>query len=205
MALRPASPSPDGDSGGARADAAFGDPRSQPLTVVVATMRRRHLRGVLHIEQQVYPRPWTFGLFLSELGQRATRLYLVARVGHRVVGYIGMLRSLDDAHVTTLAVDPAWQRQGIATRLLSTAARAAVTRGCTNLTLEVRVSNLGAQELYRRFGFAPAGVRKAYYPDNHEDAIVMWANDVDQPPYLRRLSDIEATIPGLTVIEGNWV
>jgi hypothetical protein len=66
-------------------------------TVVVATMRRRHLRGVLQIEQQVYPRPWTFGLFLSELGQRSTRLYLVARVGHRVVGYLGMLRSLETA------------------------------------------------------------------------------------------------------------
>src|SRR5262245_57134732 len=78
-------------------------------TVVVATMRRRHLRGVLQIEQQVYPRPWTFGLFLSELGQRSTRIYLVARVGHRVVGYLGMLRSLEDGHITTIAVDPAWQ------------------------------------------------------------------------------------------------
>jgi ribosomal-protein-alanine N-acetyltransferase len=176
-----------------------------PLTVIVAPMRRRHLRGVLHIEQQVYPRPWTFGLFLSELSQRSSRLYLVARVGHRVVGYIGMLRSLDDAHITTLAVDPAWQRYGIATRLLGTAARAAIARGCSNLTLEVRVSNKGAQELYRRFGFVPAGVRKGYYPDNREDAIVMWANDVDEPAYARRLSDIEAGLRGFTVIEGNWV
>lgn len=178
---------------------------AEPLTVIIATMRRRHLRGVLHIEQQVYPRPWTFGLFLSELSQRSSRLYLVARVGHRVVGYIGMLRSLDDAHITTLAVDPAWHRQGIASRLMATAARAAIVRGCTNLTLEVRVSNTGAQQLYRRFGFAPAGVRKGYYPDNREDAIVMWANDVDQPAYARRLGDIEATIPGFTVIEGSWV
>jgi ribosomal-protein-alanine N-acetyltransferase len=174
-------------------------------TVVIATMRRRHLRGVLQIEQQVYPRPWTFGLFLSELGQRTTRLYLVARVGHRVVGYLGMLRSLEDGHITTIAVDPAWHRQGIATRLMAVAARASVTRGCKNLTLEVRVSNLGAQELYRRFGFAPAGVRRGYYPENGEDALVMWANDVDEPEYARRLADIEAQVPGFTLIEGDWV
>jgi [ribosomal protein S18]-alanine N-acetyltransferase len=178
---------------------------TQALTVVVATMRRRHLRGVLQIEQQVYPRPWSLGLYLGELGQRATRLYLVARVGHRVVGYIGMLRSIDDAHVTTLAVDPAWQGRGIATRLLATAARAAMSRSCRNLTLEVRVSNDRAQALYRRFGFAPAGVRKGYYPDNGEDALVMWANDIDQPPYAQRLAQIEDGVEGFTVIDGDWI
>jgi [ribosomal protein S18]-alanine N-acetyltransferase len=178
--------------------------RSSP-TVVVATMRRRHLRGVLQIEQQVYPRPWTFGLFLSELGQRSTRLYLVARIGHKVVGYLGMLRSLEDGHITTIAVDPAWHRHGIATRLMAVAARAAVTRGCRNLTLEVRVSNDGAQELYRRFGFVPAGVRRGYYPENGEDALVMWATDVDGAAYARRLADLEAKVPGFTLIEGDWV
>jgi [ribosomal protein S18]-alanine N-acetyltransferase len=175
------------------------------LTVVVSTMRRRHLRGVLHIEQQVYPKPWTFGLFLSELSQRSTRLYLVARVGPRIVGYIGMLRNVDEGHVTTVAVDPEWQGHGVATRLLATGARAAVLRGCHSLTLEVRVSNDRAQELYRRFGFVPAGVRKGYYPDNREDAIVMWANDVDTADYTRRLLDIEADIDGYTVVEGDWV
>jgi ribosomal-protein-alanine N-acetyltransferase len=181
------------------------DPASQHPTIVLATMRRRHLRGVLQIEQQVYPRPWTFGLFLSELGQRSTRLYLVARVGHRVVGYLGMLRSIDDGHITTIAVDPSWQRRGIASRLLAVGARAAAARGCHNLTLEVRVSNLGAQTLYRRFGFVPAGMRKGYYPENGEDAMVMWATDVDAPAYARRLADIEAGIEGLTVIEGDWL
>jgi ribosomal-protein-alanine N-acetyltransferase len=174
-------------------------------TVSIATMRRRHLRGVLQIEQQVYPRPWTLGLFLSELSQRSTRLYLVARVGHRVVGYLGMLRSADDGHITTIAVDPAWRRRGIASRLLASAARGAIARGCQNLTLEVRVSNTGAQDLYRRFGFAPAGIRKAYYPDNAEDALIMWANDIDSAGYARRLHEIEAGLEGCTVMEGNWL
>ncbi|HEX5366373.1 MAG TPA: ribosomal protein S18-alanine N-acetyltransferase [Acidimicrobiales bacterium] len=179
------------------------DPRH--LEVRIQPMRRRHLRGVLRIEQQVYPRPWTFGLFLSEIGQRATRLYLVARVAGETVGYTGMFRAVDEGHVTTVAVDPAWHRHGIASRMLLVLARGAVERGCASLTLEVRMSNSGAQALYRRFGFAPAGVRKGYYPETGEDALVMWADDIDTPRYADRLAAIEARIPGRTVVEGDWL
>jgi [ribosomal protein S18]-alanine N-acetyltransferase len=175
------------------------------LEVRITPMRRRHLRGVLRIEQQVYPRPWTFGLFLGEISQRASRVYLVARVGAEVVGYAGMFRAVDDGHITTVAVDPAWQRHGVATRMLLALARAAVDRGCRNLTLEVRMSNSGAQALYQRFGFVPAGVRKGYYPETGEDALVMWANDVDTDAYAARLGEIESGIPGPTVIEGDWI
>lgn len=175
------------------------------LEVRIVPMRRRHLRGVLRIEQQVYPRPWTFGLFLSEIGQRTTRLYLVARVGSEVVGYAGLFRAVDDGHITTIAVDPAWHRHGIATRMLVALARGAIERGCANLTLEVRMSNSGAQALYQRFGFVPAGVRKGYYPETREDALVMWANDVDTPDYAARLAAIEDGIPGRTVVEGGWL
>jgi ribosomal-protein-alanine N-acetyltransferase len=175
------------------------------LEVRITPMRRRHLRSVIRIEQQVYPRPWTFGLFLSEIGQRASRLYVVARVGGEVVGYAGLFRAMDDGHITTVAVDPAWHRHGIATRMLLALARGAVDRGCVNLTLEVRMSNSGAQALYQRFGFVPAGVRKGYYPETGEDALVMWANDVDRPEYAARLTGIEADVPGTTVIDGDWI
>jgi [ribosomal protein S18]-alanine N-acetyltransferase len=173
----------------------------EPLTVVVGAMRRRHLRGVLRIEHRVYPKPWSLGLFISELGQRSTRVYLVARVQRRVVGYLGMFHTADEAHVTTIAVDPDWHRRGIGSRLLGAAARAARARGCHNLTLEVRVSNEGAQALYRRFGFVPAGIRAGYYPDNREDALIMWATDIDTSAYAERLAQIERDIPGDTVIE----
>jgi [ribosomal protein S18]-alanine N-acetyltransferase len=175
------------------------------LEVRIVPLRRRHLRGVVRIEQQVYPRPWTFGLFLSEIGQRTTRLYLVARVGADVVGYAGLFRAVDDGHITTVAVDPAWHRHGIASRMLVALARGAIERGCVNLTLEVRMSNSGAQALYQRFGFVPAGVRKGYYPETREDALVMWANDVDTPAYAERLAAIERGIPGRTVVEGGWL
>jgi len=180
-----------------------GDPDA--LEVRITPMRRRHLRGVLRIEQQVYPRPWTFGLFLGEVSQRASRVYLVARVGSEVVGYAGMFRAVDDGHITTIAVDPPWQRRGIATRMLLALARAAVDRGCRNLTLEVRMSNSGAQALYQRFGFVPAGVRKGYYPETGEDALVMWANDIDTEAYADRLREIEGGVPGSTIVEGDWI
>jgi ribosomal-protein-alanine N-acetyltransferase len=171
------------------------------LTVHLSPMRRRHLRQVLRIERQVYPRPWSLGLFLSELSTRGTRLYLVARVGSDVVGYAGIMLVVGEGHVATLAVDPAWHRRGIGTRLMLALLRGAIERGATALTLEVRVSNHAAQELYRQFGFAPAGVRKGYYSDANEDAIIMWAHDAAEEAYARRLDEIEASIPGVTVVE----
>ncbi|MFN2607975.1 MAG: ribosomal protein S18-alanine N-acetyltransferase [Acidimicrobiales bacterium] len=182
---RPAGPAPDLDG----------------LVVHLVPMRRRHLRSVLRIEAQVYPRPWSISLFVSELALRSTRAYWVARVDGAVVGYCGLMITVDDGHVTTLAVDPAWHRRTIGSRLLLTLAREAVRRGATALTLEVRMSNVAAQELYRRFGFRPAGVRKKYYVETNEDALVMWADDVDTPAYQARLDEIERGLPGTAVMD----
>ncbi len=180
-------------------------PSPGELEVRISPMRRRHLRSVLRIEAQVYPRPWTFGLFMSEISQRATRLYVVARVGGEVVGYSGLFKAVDDGHITTVAVAPAWHRHGIATRMLLVLARGAVQRACTDLTLEVRMSNSGAQALYQRFGFAPAGVRQGYYPETGEDALVMWAHDIATPGYAARLAGIERALRGTTVVDGGWL
>jgi ribosomal-protein-alanine N-acetyltransferase len=171
------------------------------LHVDLVSMRRRHLRGVLKIETQVYPRPWSLGLFLSELALKSTRIYVVAKVGAEVVGYAGLMLTGSDGHITTIAVDPAWHRHGIGTRLLLAVSRSGIAAGCTGLTLEVRMSNQAAQELYRAFGYAPSGVRKNYYAESNEDALIMWAHDVDLPAYKQRLRDIEAGVRGTTRIE----
>lgn len=176
-------------------------PEVEPLTVHVQPMKRRHVRAVLRIEHQVYTRPWSAGLFHSELALRSTRAYYVARVGRDVVGYAGLMMTLDDGHVTTIAVDPKWHRHKIGTRLLVVLAREAIARKAVSLTLEVRMSNVGAQELYRRFGFGPVGVRKNYYQEVHEDALVMWAHEVDRPAYAELLDAIEAAVPGTTIID----
>ena len=167
--------------------------------LVIEPMQRRDLRrGVMAIESVSYPRPWSQGVFESELAQvrAGTRRYLVARridgsgKGRGpVVGYSGLWFSGDEAHVTNVAVEPAQQRTGVATALLVALAEAAIERGCGAWTLEVRVSSVGAQELYRRFGFNPAGVRARYY-ENTEDAIVMWCNDIQGEDYRARLDSI---------------
>ena len=169
--------------------------------VHIVPMRRRHVRSVLRIEQQVYPRPWTHSLFVSELALRSTRAYFVARSGRDVVGYAGLMMTLTDGHVTTIAVDPAWHRNKVGMRLLLALAREAILRGANALTLEVRLSNHGAQAMYRRFGFTPVGVRKGYYVDTNEDALVMWAYEVDQPAYAELLDGLDRTLPTPTLVE----
>jgi len=148
--------------------------------IVVEPLRRRHLPAIMPIENSSYPKPWTLNVFNNEIEmmRRGERTYLVAREGASVVGYAGMMYAVDDAHVTNIAVARDHQRRGVATRLLAELAWAAVTRGSTAMTLEVRVSNVAAQQLYQRFGFEAAGIRKNYY-ENIEDAIVMWRHGID--------------------------
>ena len=177
------------------------EPVASELEVRLLAMRRRHLRSVLRIEARAYPVPWSMSLFLSELALRSTRAYYVAFAGRQLVGYAGLMMTLDDGHVTTIAVDPAWHRHKIGSRLLLALAREAIRRGATSLTLEVRLGNKAAQNLYRRFGFRPVGVRKNYYAETKEDALVMWAEDVAGEEYAKLLAEIEAEIPGITEVE----
>ena len=120
-------------------------------------MRRRHLKGVMAIERQVYPRPWSPNLFLAEMNETRDRLYLVARVDRDVVGYGGLMVSGDEGHVTTIAVDPEHHRRKVGTRLLFELIHGAMRMGATAVSLEVRVTNWGAQRMYGRFGFRPVG------------------------------------------------
>jgi ribosomal-protein-alanine N-acetyltransferase len=159
-------------------------------------MRRKHLKSIVHIEQQVYPQPWTTGLFLSEIALRAVRDYSVALMNEEVVGYAGLAYVDEEAHVTNIAVDPSFQGRSVATRLLLRCVEQCRQRGVTSMTLEVRVSNESAQALYRKFGFAPAGIRKSYYSSPTEDALIMWVHDVDSDSYQQRVQNIAAALEG---------
>jgi len=176
-----------------------------PSLVVITPMRRRHLRAVLRIETRSQPRGWSLGLFLGELARPEGRSYLVAKVAGQVVGFAGMLFIGDEGHLATISVDPDWRGNGVAARLTAVLCRKAIEGGATALTLEVRAGNTAAQALYRRFGFAPAGVRRAYYKDSGEDALVMWAYDVDGPDYAARLRAIEAPLAASTELDGLTV
>jgi [ribosomal protein S18]-alanine N-acetyltransferase len=171
--------------------------RPAAVDVRITEMRARHLRGVMAIEEAVYPRPWSSQLFVAELERRSDRCYLVALAPssdrwrrRRVVGYAGAMivpgHTDRDAHVTTLATDPSEHRRKIGTRLLLHLLREVLARGAEAATLEVRTTNPGAQRLYRGFGFAPVGVRPGYYSETGEDAVIMWAHDIQaRMPSLR--------------------
>jgi ribosomal-protein-alanine N-acetyltransferase len=169
--------------------------RADDEPIVIEEMKRKHLTDLLPIEQDAYPKPWSRSVFESELEQvrSGNRHYVVARRRRLLIGYAGLWIAPDPAgdqgHITNIAVAADHRRRGVATRLLGALATIAIERGCIALTLEVRLSSTGAQELYRRFGFAPAGVRKRYY-ENTEDAIVMWCHDIQSDEYTRRLREL---------------
>jgi [ribosomal protein S18]-alanine N-acetyltransferase len=158
-------------------------------------MRRRHLRGVMAIERRVYPRPWSPSLFISEMTAGHGRAYLVALESRQVLGYAGLISYGDEAHVTTIAVDPERHRLGIGTRLMYELIRRAQEMGAHAVSLEVRVTNWGAQRMYARFGFRPVGVRKGYYQETNEDAVVMWTDDIRGTEYDRLLGRIGEGFP----------
>lgn len=162
--------------------------------IELVRMRRRDLRRVMVIENQVYPEPWSHAVFVSELSLRRGRAYRVAREGREMVGYVGLMFVEEEAHVTTVAVAPEHQGRGVGTQMMLGAFRIAREAGCRHISLEVAVSNERAKGLYRRFGFVPVGVRKNYYQLTGQDALVMWAYDIDTPAYAERLARIEEEI-----------
>jgi ribosomal-protein-alanine N-acetyltransferase len=164
------------------------------IDVEITKMRRRHLRKVLAIESRVYPRPWSASLFLSELAQRSTRSYIVARNDGEVVGYAGMMFTGLEAHITNIAVDPAWHGCKVGTRLLLSLVIEAIARGAETISLEVRVTNRAAQAMYEKFGFSVAGTRKGYYIETNEDAFIMVADDVRSTDYRLRLARLRTEV-----------
>jgi ribosomal-protein-alanine N-acetyltransferase len=124
-------------------------------------------------------------------------------VGRDVVGYGGIMAYGDEGHVTTIAVDPAWHRHKIGTRLMHELVQEAIRLGARAVSLEVRVSNYGAQRLYSRFGYRPVGIRRGYYQETGEDALVMWADGVRTPEYRARLARLLAEVDGIDGIDGS--
>ena len=166
------------------------------MNVRIEKLRRRDLRQLLQIENTVFPEPWTPAVFNSELALRRGRLYRAAWDGPAMAGYIGFLIVDDEAHMTTIATAPAYQRRGIATTLIIDAAHTLRDDGVKHVSLEVAANNEPAQTLYRRFGFAPIAVRKNYYPVTGQDALVMWVYDIDSEEYARRLDELSRAAVG---------
>lgn len=150
--------------------------------ITIERMAQHHLEQISDIEKRCYSLPWHASAFSNELTNRSSR-YLVAQTAGMVVGYAGMWLVIDEAHITTIAVDPPFRRRGIGELLLLDMLELAIAEGMHRSTLEVREGNVHALALYHKYGFQSVAVRKAYYPDNRENAIVMWTNDMRTPEY----------------------
>jgi len=129
--------------------------------------------AIEQIEQQSMPAPWSRMMFVSEI-VKSTSICLGAFVENVLVGYVIVSRYVDAWHVMNLVVAPANRREGIATRLLATLFDLTADDDRRGFTLEVRVSNDAAIELYQGIGFSGQGIRRGYYTDNREDALIMW-------------------------------
>ncbi|HWI65855.1 MAG TPA: ribosomal protein S18-alanine N-acetyltransferase [Symbiobacteriaceae bacterium] len=143
--------------------------------VAIFPMTPADLAGVMAVERSSFLTPWSPEAFLSEMMQTYT-VYIVAKEGAQVVGHGGMHVIFEDAHVTNVAVLPEYRGRGLGELLMRDLLDRAAARGAQRITLEVREKNTPAQSLYRKLGFvtSPGAVRKGYYSDTGEDAIIMW-------------------------------
>lgn len=149
----------------------------------IRDMTPEDLPAVVAMESANQPTPWSENVFREEIAAD-NRTYLV--VGEPVVGFGGVMVIGEEAHVTNLLVAPASRRQGLGRALLVALVEAAVRLGAKHLTLEVRAGNAGARALYASVGMAPVGMRRDYYGD--DDAIIMWAHDIDAESFLWSLT-----------------
>jgi len=147
------------------------------MEVRIGRARRRDIPHIVEIERRSFPTPWSEWAFRRELKSKNAH-FLVAKIGREVVGYLDIWIVLDEAHITNIAVAPEHRRKGIGERLMRYALEMAKSKGVRKVTLEVRENNIPAQNLYRKFGFRPLGIREGYYTDTGEDALVMGITDL---------------------------
>jgi ribosomal-protein-alanine N-acetyltransferase len=143
-------------------------------SIVFRFMREEDIDQVLEIEHASFATPWSREAFYNELNMNKFAVYIVLEVDKKVVGYCGVWVVIDEAHVTNIAILPEYRGRKFGEALMQNLFDVARTMGAKSMTLEVRVTNYVAQSMYRKFGFQKGGLRKNYYTDNQEDALVMW-------------------------------
>ena len=165
-----------------------------PVRLRIEPMTVDDLPAVHAIERSSFTTPWPDDAYRSELRSNRLATYLVARAGDEVVGFAGLWLMVDEAHITTFAVHPAWRRRRIGERLLVAILDVAVARHAREATLEVRLSNVAARRLYEKYGFRPVGLRPRYYTDNGEDALIMTTEPLAAPDMRARLAHLRAAL-----------
>lgn len=142
----------------------------------IREMYKADISAVLQVDEKSFSAPWTKEVYEQEICHNKFAHYFVVEESEAIIGYVGLWIVGADAQITNIALLPNYRGYKIGEKLFGFALQFAIQQSATRLSLEVRVSNIVAQKLYRKFGLVPGGVRKRYYPDNGEDALVMWVN-----------------------------
>lgn len=142
---------------------------------IVRPLHLDDLEAILEIERLSFSTPWSLEAFKAELKDNEYARYFCLELEGQVIGYMGLWFILDEGHITNIAITPNRRGEHFGKFLMRSVMERMVEQGMERMTLEVRVSNSPAQSLYKRLGFAIAGVRKGYYADTGEDAMIMWA------------------------------
>ncbi|NLL67483.1 MAG: ribosomal protein S18-alanine N-acetyltransferase [Clostridiaceae bacterium] len=140
---------------------------------LIRIMEPEDLGQVLEVETNCFTIPWTMHMFEDELFNLNAH-YLVIEVNKKIIGYLGFWKILDEAHITNIAIHSDYRRLGYGKALITALLSKAKELEIIAITLEVRASNLAAISLYESFGFVSSGIRRGYYSDNNEDALIMW-------------------------------
>ncbi len=140
----------------------------------IIPMTQAHIDGVLTVEEATFSIPWTRQDFEREINENNMAIYYVVVSDGQIVGYAGMWHVITEGHITNVAVLEAYRKQGIGDALMHKLEEVAKQKEMIGITLEVRINNVAAQKLYHKHGYRPEGLRKNYYPDTHEDAVIMW-------------------------------
>jgi ribosomal-protein-alanine N-acetyltransferase len=154
--------------------------------VQIEPMQLDDIPVVQTIEREIFLTPWPRNAYRRELSQNRLATYVVIREGDEIVGYAGLWRMHDEAHVTTVGVRRQDQGKGYGLALMLALIERAYAIGSRWMTLEVRASNYGAMALYEKLGFKVIGRRRGYYTDDGEDAIVMWSDALYAPAFQER-------------------
>jgi ribosomal-protein-alanine N-acetyltransferase len=154
-------------------------------------MRPEDLDSVLEIEHGSFPNPWTKTAFAGHLQHPEFAKYLVAVSDRKIVGYTGLFFGGGQGQVTNLAVHPDWRRKGVGSRLLIELFDFSYRISLQGMSLEVRVSNVDAQNLYEKFGFVKVGVRKNYYREINEDAYVMCIFNINEGQFVQKIKNMK--------------
>jgi len=152
------------------------------------------LPAVHAIERASFSVPWADDAYRNELLTNRLASYVVACAGDETVGFGGLWVMVDEAHITTFAVDPRWRRRGVGEWMLLALLDRAVERHAREATLEVRLSNMPARRLYEKYGFRPVGIRPRYYSDNGEDALIMTTDALASPGMRERIERLRADL-----------